>query len=59
MNVYNLLDVCPKGRDEADFPGMSWVRHHDRYGVPGFVDPWAEADAGKANSAQANSEDRR
>ena len=42
LNVYNLLDVVPKGRDEEDFPGMSWVRHHDRYDGKPFVDPWME-----------------
>ena len=33
LGVYHLLDIVPKGRDEAalSFP-MSWVRHHDRYG---------------------------
>ncbi len=45
LNVYNLLDITPKGRDEQGISGMSWVRHHDRYGASGFVDPWAEATA--------------
>jgi len=33
LGVYHLLDIVPKGRDEAalTFP-MAWVRHHDRYG---------------------------
>jgi predicted dithiol-disulfide oxidoreductase (DUF899 family) len=32
LNVYNFLDMTPKGRDEDSlaFP-MAWVRHHDRY----------------------------
>lgn len=42
LNVYNLLDVVPKGRDEEDAPDMSWVRHHDRYDGKPFVDPWLE-----------------
>lgn len=42
ITAYNLLDVVPKGRDEDDTPGMSWVRHHDRYGEKNFVDPWME-----------------
>ena len=42
LTVYNLLDVVPNGRDEEDFPGMSWVRHHDRYDGMPFVDPWME-----------------
>ena len=30
--AYQLLDLVPKGRDEADLPHpMSWVRHHDKY----------------------------
>jgi len=32
MSTYRLLDVVPKGRDEAGLDyGMEWVRHHDRY----------------------------
>jgi predicted dithiol-disulfide oxidoreductase (DUF899 family) len=30
MGTYTLVDLTPKGRDEAD-GGMHWVRHHDRY----------------------------
>jgi predicted dithiol-disulfide oxidoreductase (DUF899 family) len=32
MGTYALLDLVPKGRDEAPGQGMAWVRHHDRYG---------------------------
>ncbi len=32
LGIYNLLDIVPKGRDEADLPyPMEWVRHRDRY----------------------------
>jgi len=32
MATYRLLDIVPKGRDEAGLEyGMAWVRHHDRY----------------------------
>ena len=32
MGTYNMLDLTPKGRDEADVDyKMEWVRHHDRY----------------------------
>jgi predicted dithiol-disulfide oxidoreductase (DUF899 family) len=34
MTTYDLLDLVPKGRDEAnddDAYGMGWLRHHDRY----------------------------
>ncbi len=34
FGTYNLLDMTPNGRDEAELPShMSWVRHHDRYGL--------------------------
>jgi predicted dithiol-disulfide oxidoreductase (DUF899 family) len=33
LSVYALLDMVPKGRNEAELPWpMAWVRHHDRYG---------------------------
>ena len=33
IGAYNLLDIVPKGRDEAELPfTMEWLRHHDRYG---------------------------
>jgi predicted dithiol-disulfide oxidoreductase (DUF899 family) len=36
LGVYALLDMMPKGRDEAGLPWpMAWVRHHDRYGQSG------------------------
>ncbi len=32
LNVYNILDRAPMGRNEAGLPfPMAWVRHHDRY----------------------------
>ena len=32
MTTYQLLDLTPKGRDEAAMEyGMEWLRHHDRY----------------------------
>jgi predicted dithiol-disulfide oxidoreductase (DUF899 family) len=32
MGTYRLLDLVPKGRDEAkDEYGMEWLRHHDNY----------------------------
>jgi predicted dithiol-disulfide oxidoreductase (DUF899 family) len=35
MGTYTILDLVPKGRDEADLEyGMAWVRHHDRYESP-------------------------
>jgi predicted dithiol-disulfide oxidoreductase (DUF899 family) len=30
--AYHILDLAPKGRDEAALPyTMAWVRHHDKY----------------------------
>jgi predicted dithiol-disulfide oxidoreductase (DUF899 family) len=32
IGAYNLIDLVPKGRDEAALAySMAWVRHHDRY----------------------------
>jgi predicted dithiol-disulfide oxidoreductase (DUF899 family) len=32
MGTYSMIDLTPKGRDEAGLPHtMAWVRHHDRY----------------------------
>jgi predicted dithiol-disulfide oxidoreductase (DUF899 family) len=42
LSAYQYMDVTPKGRDEADTPGMGWLRHHDRYDDTPFVDPWLE-----------------
>jgi predicted dithiol-disulfide oxidoreductase (DUF899 family) len=33
LGIYAILDMMPKGRNEAGLPWpMAWVRHHDRYG---------------------------
>jgi predicted dithiol-disulfide oxidoreductase (DUF899 family) len=42
LAAYQYMDVTPKGRDEADSPGMGWLRHHDRYDGSPFVQPWEE-----------------
>lgn len=32
VGTYNVLDLVPKGRDEAGLSfAMAWVRHHDKY----------------------------
>ena len=31
LNMYNLLDVTPLGRQEENGQAMAWVRHHDKY----------------------------
>ncbi len=42
VGAYNLLDMAPKGRDEANEPWtMAWVRHHDRYQDEGPARPGA------------------
>lgn len=42
LTAYRYIDLTPKGRDEDETGGMGWLRHHDRYGDAGFVDPWKE-----------------
>ena len=43
-----MLDIVPKGRDEADLPyGMAWVRHNDKYGDETFVDPYIQLQVDK------------
>ena len=43
ITAYDLLDIVPKGRDEASLKyGMEWVRHHDRYDAETFVDPFSK-----------------
>ena len=43
ITAYHLLDIVPKGRDEAGFTyGMEWLRHHDRYDDKAFVDPYVQ-----------------
>ena len=40
LNAYAVLDVTPKGRNETINGNLTdWVRHHDRYGAGGSVDP--------------------
>ena len=40
MTAYVFLDMTPKGRNEGPRGNLAdWVRPHDRYDVPGVVDP--------------------
>jgi predicted dithiol-disulfide oxidoreductase (DUF899 family) len=40
MTIYRLLEVTPKGRNEAPERGLTdWVRPHDMYGKGGEVEP--------------------
>jgi predicted dithiol-disulfide oxidoreductase (DUF899 family) len=42
LGAYNILDLVPKGRDEAGLAfTMSWVRHHDKYAEGYVVDATA------------------
>ena len=44
--AYQLLDLVPKGRNEADLPHpMSWVRHHDKYDAAPLEAPEARVSA--------------
>ena len=52
INVYNLLDLTPKGRDEEGMQGMDWLRHKDRYDDKTFVDPWNEKKGGTATATR-------
>jgi predicted dithiol-disulfide oxidoreductase (DUF899 family) len=35
LNTYNLLDITPLGRQEADGRIQAWIKHHDRYSITG------------------------
>ena len=41
LGAYMYLDLTPKGRNEngPNFNLGDWVRHHDKYGAGGHVDP--------------------
>jgi predicted dithiol-disulfide oxidoreductase (DUF899 family) len=41
LGTYMFLDLTPQGRNEhgPNFSMIDWLRHHDRYGVDGHVDP--------------------
>ena len=41
LGTYNYLDLTLKGRNETgpNHNLADWVRHHDRYGAEGYVDP--------------------
>jgi predicted dithiol-disulfide oxidoreductase (DUF899 family) len=53
LGTYGLLDLVPKGRDEASLAfTMAWVRHHDRYDEHYVVDPRANFVAPLAERAQ-------
>jgi predicted dithiol-disulfide oxidoreductase (DUF899 family) len=56
--TYMYLDLTPKGRDENG-PHHNlgdWVRHHDRYGVGGFVDAGGRFVAGEQSKADCGCE---
>lgn len=49
LGTYYYLDLTPKGRNETGPHNnlMDWVRHHDRYGIEGFVDATSLYRSGK------------
>jgi predicted dithiol-disulfide oxidoreductase (DUF899 family) len=56
IGAYNLLDLAPKGRDEAGLAyGMAWVRHHDKY-AGAVVDPKASYQEPKSCQEPKSSE---
>jgi predicted dithiol-disulfide oxidoreductase (DUF899 family) len=53
VGTYNVLDLVPKGRDEAGLKHtMAWVRHHDKYSEGYFVDPNAGWEHPKVTTEQ-------
>ncbi len=49
MMAYELLDMAPRGRDEAGLShGMEWVRHHDRYDAAPAAAPASSCCASRA-----------
>ena len=53
LGTYQLLDLVPKGRDEAGMQGMDWLRHRDRYGDAASGNPWEERAASLAAAGKA------
>ncbi len=54
MGTYHLLDLTPKGRDEAGMAyGMEWLRHHDRYEAAAPAKAAAAAAGSSCCAAQA------
>src|ERR1700734_2173234 len=51
---YMYLDLTPKGRNEngPHYNLGDWVRHHDRYGVGGFVDAGGRFVAGEQSKTE-------
>ena len=60
LGTYAFLDITPKGRNETgpNHDLSDWVRHHDRYGHGGFVDPTGRYVAPKgSDSCRGTGED--
>jgi predicted dithiol-disulfide oxidoreductase (DUF899 family) len=50
LGTYSYLDITPKGRDETVNGNLTdWVRHHDKYGDGGVVDPTGRYVAGSGS----------
>jgi predicted dithiol-disulfide oxidoreductase (DUF899 family) len=51
LGTYNMLDMMPKGRDEAGLPSsMAWLRHHDKYERPYLTESEAQSAAPEASA---------
>ncbi len=51
LGTYNMLDMVPKGRDEAGLPSsMAWLRHHDKYEKPYLTESEAKSGAPEASA---------
>ena len=61
LGIYRYLDVTPKGRDETGprHDLSDWVRHHDRYGAGGSVEPTGRYVAAEASDPCCDAEPSR
>ncbi len=60
LGAYNYLDLTPKGRDETGprHDLSDWVRHHDRYGAGGLVQPSGRYQAAEESNGCCHQEEK-
>ena len=61
LGAYHWIDLAPKGRNENG-PTRSmgdWVRHHDRYGAGGHVEPTGKYVPAQGTESCCHSEEGR
>ncbi len=61
LGTYMVLDLTPKGRNETgpNHNLTDWVRHHDKYGNGGFVDPTGRYVAPQESDSCHSAEEQR